>query len=60
MDPVDAAGGRAVRAAVPVGALRWRTVPPPPPAGRGAPPAPRGDFPPAPTVVELAGAGMIN
>lgn len=56
MDPVEAAG-RDVRAAVVVVVLRCRTVPPPPPEGRGAPAAPRGDLPPAPTVVELAGAG---
>lgn len=34
-----------------------RTVPLPPPAGLEAPPPALGERPPAPTVVELAGAG---
>ncbi len=58
MDPVDAAGGLTDLAAVVDVGFLCRTVPPPPP-GLGAPVAPRGDLPPAPTVVELAGPGYF-
>jgi hypothetical protein len=60
MLPVDVDGLADLAAVVEV-VFRWRTVPPPPPpAGLGAPPPPLGERPPAPTDVELAGAGMID